>query len=74
MSKNRQDINLLIAEGVQGLLTDGDAVGLSDTHVFIMAGGRVFQVRVDEVHSISESANPVQAALNFMRTLPYGPD
>ncbi len=74
MSKNRQDINLLIAGAVQPLLGDGDTVGLSDTHVFIMAGAKVFMVRVDEVQNISAAADPRRAAMDFMRTLPYGPD
>ncbi|MCR6673251.1 hypothetical protein [Devosia ginsengisoli] len=74
MKKSRKDINLLIAGAVQPRLDDGELIGMDDNHVFLMARGQVFRIRVEEIEKITNHPDAVEQALNFMRTLPYGPD
>lgn len=73
--KTRRDVNLVIAEAMQGKLEEGQRIGMDDNHVFFLAArGQVFRIRVEEIEKISNHPMAAAQALDFMRTLPYGPD
>lgn len=70
----RKDINLLVAGSVQQHMDEDYRIGLDDNHVFLMTKGQVFRIRVEEIEKITTHPEAERVALDFMRTLPYGPD
>lgn len=72
--QTRRDINLVVAGAVQQHKDEGWVVGLDDNHVFLMTQGQVFRIRVEEIEKITNHPEAERVALDFMRTLPYGPD
>lgn len=72
--KTRRDVNLLIAGAVQQHIDEDHRVGMDDNHVFLMTDGQVFRTRVEEIEKITSHPESRKVALDFMRTLPYGPE
>ena len=74
MRNTRRDINLVVAGAVQQHMDEDWRIGMDDNHVFLMTRGQVFRIRVEEIEQLSNRENAEEHCLNFMRTLPYGPE
>lgn len=71
----RNDVYNHIGEALQDHLPeDGSAdIGMDHNKLFLRMGGQVFAISVEEKQQFKSTPNPVEAARNFMATLPYWP-
>lgn len=71
----RNDVYNHIGEALQDRLPeDGSAeIGMDHNKLFLRMGGQVFAISVEEKQQFRNVKEPIEAARNFMATLPFWP-